>query len=110
MPHRREPTWATHQLTLDQAIAFGESEAWKNETGDQIAGRQLYQKLICTPFGVFHKAISEALGRDVYTHEFGWMEELQDEFEGLKGKPNLDEILGYLDPASTMVINVEEEK
>ena len=46
---------------------------------------------------VFHEAVEKALGRPVYTHEFGtnW-EGLRAELAGEKEAPTLEEILGQL--------------
>lgn len=70
---------------------------------------QLYQKLLCVPFNVFHKAITEVLDRPVFTHEFAWLEELQDEFEGKKPKSPPEEVMGYLDPSTTIVVKALPE-
>lgn len=45
------------QLTEEQAIAFAESEVWKDWDYGQIARFQFEQELLCVPFGVFHEAI-----------------------------------------------------
>jgi len=58
-------------LTREQAIALGESEFWKAMSHRDIAMFQLSEPLLCMPFGVFHEAVEKALGRSVWTHEFG---------------------------------------
>lgn len=59
------------QLTKEQAIAFCENKCYEGMTSRQIAEFQMEQDRLCMPFGVFHKAITEALGRPVFTHELG---------------------------------------
>ena len=45
---------------------------------------QLYEERLCMPFPLFHKAVEEALGRPVYTHEFAGVENLRQEFEAMR--------------------------
>ena len=59
------------QLTTEQAIAFHDSGAWEKMTSQERAVFQMAQDKLCMPFGEFHKAVEEALGRPVWTHEFG---------------------------------------
>jgi len=68
------------QLTKEQAIEFHDSKAYESMTDRQKAEFQMGQKLLCMPFDVFHEAITNALGRDVYTHEFGL------NYEGIKAE------------------------
>lgn len=85
------------QLTKKQAIAFSKSEAWKNWSARQIAEFQMEQDRLCVPFDVFHKTIEEALGRPVYTHEFGLNREgLRKELYGEKEPPTLEEIINLI--------------
>lgn len=106
MPHKKEPVWAEKQLTQDEAIAFAEGGEWKSMTKRQITEFQMYQRLMCMPFDVFHEAVEDALGRPVWTHEFAYIEDLQDELQGNKLKGYFDEVMAYLDPEKTTVIDV----
>lgn len=77
------------QFTKEEAIALYKSGWWKGKTSREICALQLYQDKLCMPFSEFHKAITEALGRSVWTHEFAGeagQARLQAEFEG-KGNP-----------------------
>lgn len=101
------------QLTTEQAIEFANSGAWKEMSFRQRAEFQMLQRKLCMPFEVFHEAVEEALGRPVYTHEFGLNYDglLAELFEG-KEPPTLQEIIEML-PAEKRVIVVmgdENEK
>lgn len=81
------------KLTEDQAIELAESKFWEDMTHEERAKFQLFQDRLCMPFEVFHEAIEKALGRSVWTHEFGL------NHEGLK-----KELLGDSDPPSLVDI------
>lgn len=84
------------QLTKEQAIAFCENKLYEGMTSRQIAEFQLMQDRLCMPFEIFHKAISEALGRDVHTHEFAGQDALIKELYGEKEPPTLEEIINLI--------------
>lgn len=85
------------QLTKEQAIAFCENKLYGGMTSRQIAVFQMEQERLCIPFDVFHKAIEEALGRPVYTHEFGLnYDGLRKELNGEKEPPTLEEIINLI--------------
>lgn len=76
-------------------------------TSRQIAEFQLMQDHLCVPFDVFHKAIEEALGRPVFTHEFGLNHEgLIKEFYGEKEPPTLDEIINLIPEEKRVLIKL----
>jgi hypothetical protein len=92
------------QLTTREAIALAESGKWKEWTPLQRAAFQMGQDLLCMPFAEFHKAMTEALGRPVYTHEFGLNREgLTRELAGLIGAPSLEEIMALI-PAEKLIV------
>ena len=91
------------QLTEKQAIAFYDSEVWKDWTSRQIAEFQMEQDKLCVPFGVFHKAIEETLGRPVWTHEFIFRDNLRKELYGEKSAPSLEEIINLI-PANKRIL------
>lgn len=98
--------WAEKQITKEQAIVIFESGLWKDWTKRQRAEFQLRQKRLAMPFDVFHEAVEFALGRSVFTHEFGlnW-EGLVAELDGTAGAPSLDEIMALI-PAEKLVVVV----
>lgn len=97
------------ELTKEQAIALAESGFWENMTSREIAKFQLHTRKLCMPFGVFHKAVEEALGRPVWTHEFAGMESLQAELRGEKAAPSFREIVEMI-PAEKRVLVVTDEE
>lgn len=91
------------QLTKEQAIAFGENKLYEGMTSRQIAEFQLNQERLCMPFDVFHKAVEEALGRPVWTHEFAFLENLKQELMGERDAPTFEEIIELI-PADKRII------
>ena len=95
------------QLTEQQAIAFYENKCYEGMTSRQIAEFQIGQDRLCVPFDVFHKAITEALGRPVYTHEFALNRDgLRKELRGEKEPPTLEEIINLIPEDKRIVIQV----
>ena len=90
------------QMTKDQAIAYAESGEWKKLTDEQLFLLQINQKLLCVPFGEFHRATEAILDRPVYTHEFAHPELLLQEHGGAPS-PTLDEIIDII-PAEKRII------
>src|SRR5512139_2728550 len=98
-------------MTREEAIAKAKGRWWEKRTAKEIVAFQLYEELLCMPFDVFHAAMEEALGRSVYTHEFGTnVSGLQAEFEGKRGPATLPEIIGQLDNIGKPVILVKTEE
>lgn len=95
------------QLTKEQAIAFCENKCYEGMTSRQIVEFQMEQDRLCVPFDVFHKAIEEALGRPVYTHEFGLNREgLRKELIGEKEPPTLAEIINLIPEDKRILIQL----
>lgn len=98
------------QMTTEQAIAFGESGQWKTMSHEQRAALQLHQDKLCMPFSVFHESIEKALGRPVWTHEFGLNRDgLIAELEGRIGAPTMTEIMRMLPEQRTVVVVKDAE-
>ena len=96
------------QLTREQALAFAENKLWQGMNHRQIAEFQIEQDRLCMPFSVFHEAIEKALGRPVYTHEFGFNREgLRKELYGEKPAPTFEEILDLI-PKDKHVLIIEK--
>lgn len=92
------------QLTTEEAIALHDSGKWKEWTPHQLASFQMVQDKLCVPFGEFHKAMEIALGRPVWTHEFGLNKAgLMEELAGRAGAPTMDEIIALI-PAEKLLI------
>lgn len=93
-------------MTPADAIALGNTKFWEKMSAREIALFQLYTELLCMPFEVFHRAMEEALGRPVWTHEFGTnVEGLKLELLGRKNPPTMEEIINLI-PADKRVFVV----
>lgn len=92
-------------LTKEQAIRLVESNWWVGMSHRDIAMFQLHEPRLCMPFDKFHEAVEKALGRPVFTHEFGlnWYG-LQKELRGEKDPPTFEEILGLIPPDKHVLI------
>jgi hypothetical protein len=93
-------------MTREQAIALVETKWWEGKTHRQIAMFQLFEDRLCMPFDKFHEAVEKALGRPVYTHEFGSAgnDGLRKELMGEKPAPTLDEIIEMIPEAKRILI------
>ena len=97
------------QLTTEQAIAFHDSGAWKQMDAHQLAAFQLRQDRLCVPFSKFHEAIGVALGRPVWTHEFGLNRDgLIAEMEGKADAPTFEQIISMLPTNKVIVVATQE--
>lgn len=86
-----------NQLTKKQAVRLSESNFWGGLTYRERAEFQLFQKLLCMPFDIFHEAMEKALKRPVYTHEFGFnWEGLKEELLGKRKSSTLEEVLNLI--------------
>ena len=80
-------------MTEQEALSLGESKWWEGKSAEEITRFQLFEGRLCMPFGKFQDAVSEALGRPVYTHEFAGAEQLRKEFLGERRAPTFKETL-----------------
>ena len=69
-------------LTLGEAKEKFKSGWWENKIAREIVDFQLYEDRLCCPFGIFHGALEQVLGRPVFTHEFADSKALREEYEG----------------------------
>lgn len=95
-------------MTEQQAIALYDSKWWESRSAFDIVSFQLFEERLCMPFGDFHKAVEEVLGRPVWTHEFGILGAAQLKREFLKERPapTLDEILAIIPENKRIVIGL----
>ena len=91
------------QLTREQAREIYDSQVWEEWSIEYIARFQLYQERLCVPFDVFHMAISEELGRDVWTHEFAHSDILKAEYEEKIPHPTFEDITEMI-PAEKRIL------
>lgn len=94
-------------LTKEQAVELYDTEWWKGASFEQIARFQLFEPLLCCPFGVFHEAIEKKLKRPVFSHEFGFpeaVEGMKKEINGEKDPPSIEEIINLIPEEKRIVI------
>lgn len=97
-------------MTRDQAIALYESKFWESMSHREIAISQLWEDRSCMPFEVFHEAIEKALGRPVFTHEFGLNRDgLKKELLGELDPPTLKEVINLI-PESKRIILIKNKE
>lgn len=94
-------------LTEEQAMKLYNTKFWEELTYEQRARFQLFEDRLCMPFDVFHEAIEKALGRPVWTHEFGLNHNgLKAELLGEAEAPTMEEIIGLIPPEKLIVLDV----
>ena len=99
------------QLTREQAIAFYDSGAWKKMSAKERSVFQMQQDCLCMPFDEFHLAVEEALGRPVFTHEFGLNRDgMRAELEGQAMALTFSEILALIPTEKTIVVSCSGEQ
>ena len=92
------------QFTREEAIKFAESGKWKGMSDDALFRFQLYQNKLCVDFSEFHRCAEAVLGRPVWTHEFGNIDNIRDEYVGKKAKPDMEEIIGLIPPEKLIIV------
>ena len=83
-------------ITKERAVEIAQSGWWKDVDPATVARAQLNQDLLCMDFRAFHKAVTDALGRAVWTHEFVDPGMLLSELDGATHKPDMTEIMDKL--------------
>lgn len=98
-----------HSIGREAAIAFADSKWWERKTAREIARLQLFTTELCCPFGVFHKAVEESLGRPVWSHEFAFnYDGIVREFLGDQSPPTMQQIIDLIPPDKRVVLEVQE--
>lgn len=88
----------------EAAIALGNTMWWEKVTEREAAVRQMFTVEMCMPFDAFHRCITVALGRPVFTHEFGFdWNGLAAELMGERPAPTMTEIIDLI-PAEKRII------
>jgi len=93
------------QLKRAQALKLAKSKEWEKWDDERIVRFQLYQDRLCMDFDRFHKAIEKVLGRPIWTHEFAQINLIRLEYEGIRKKPTLGEIMGQI-PREKLILAV----
>ena len=89
----------------ENAIALAETKWWIDRSSYEIAYFTMLVEELCLPFDVFHQAITDALGRPVYTHEFGlnW-DGLWEELNGERTSPTVEEIINLIPKEKLLIV------
>ena len=92
-------------IGYEAAIALSETGWWKGLSHHEIAERQLFTEELCCPFAVFHEAVEGALGRPVWTHEFGLgAAKLRAELLGEREPPTMRDILEMIPEEKRLLV------
>ena len=87
-----------------------ENKWWESSDPFEVAWGQLNEPALIMYFGKFHEAIEKALGRPVYTHEFGLNAEgLKEEMQGKRPAPSLNEIIEMIPEEKRVVVELPEK-
>ena len=93
-------------MTKNEAMALYESKFWEQMSFRDRAMFQMFEDLLCMPFGVFHEAVEKALGRPVFTHEFGLNREgLRRELLGAAPSPTMGDIIALIPKSKRIVLS-----
>ena len=97
-------------MTKEEAIALAKTNFWESLTPEEIAKFQMFEEKLCMPFSVFHKAMEEALGRPVWTHEFGLNKDgLRHELLGDTPSPTTEEIMDLIPEDKRIIVTLSEQ-
>lgn len=97
----------------EAAVTLFDSKWWEGKTtheaNREIAIFQMEVAELCMPFERFHEAVEIALGRPVFTHEFGLNAEgIYKELVGTGPAPSFDDIMNLI-PADKRIVIVAGE-
>lgn len=96
------------KIGRDAAIALAETKWWEGKSATEIATFGMEVAELCCPWSVFHEAIEKALGRPVYTHEFGLNPAgLLAELYSDKPSPTFQEIVELIPSEKRILIMVD---
>jgi len=98
---------STYQRSIgrDAAIALADTNWWVGKDAKYIAKIGMFTTELCLPFDVLHKAVEEAVGRPVFTHEFGLnFDGICQEILGERAAPTLEEIIGLIPEEKLIVL------
>lgn len=91
-------------MEKEKAIALAESRWWEGMPSRDVAIFQLNERLLCMDFPAYHKAVEEALGRPVWTHEFAKPEHLLDELYGNLPRPTMEDIINLIPKEKRLIL------
>lgn len=92
-------------MNKEQAIQLYNSKFWEPMSYRDRAIFQLWEDKLCMPFNVFHEAMEKALGRPVFTHEFGLNRDgLKKELLGEAPTPSLEDIINLIPEDKRLIV------
>lgn len=92
-------------MNKEQAIQLYNSKFWEPMSYKDRAIFQLWEDKLCMPFNVFHEAMEKALGRPVFTHEFGLNRDgLKKELLGEAPAPSLEDIINLIPEDKRLIV------
>ncbi len=92
-------------MNKEQAIKLYNSKFWEPMSYKDRAIFQLWEDKLCMPFNVFHEAIEKALGRPVFTHEFGLNRDgLKKELLGEAPTPSFEDIINLIPEDKRLIV------
>ena len=91
-------------MNKDQALALVATKWWEGKSARSICMFQLFEERLCMPFDLFHKAVEDALGRPVWTHEFANQDALQKQLMGELPAPTMQEIFDMIPEAKRIIV------
>ena len=99
-----------HSIGRGKAIALAESHWWELCDDREIAMTQLFTAELCMPFDRFHQSVEKALGRSVWTHEFGLnYDGLCRELLGETEPPTMQQIIDMIPAETRIIVSVDSE-
>ncbi len=97
-----------NSIGKEKAIQLYDSKWWEGLSAREIAEFQFFTNELCMPFDKFHEAFEKAIGRPVFTHEFGLDRDgLAQEFLGEREAPSLVEILNLIPEKKRIVCKLQ---
>jgi hypothetical protein len=102
-------------MTKEAAMTLAESRWWDspNVDNETIVRFQLFEDKLCMDFSQFHRAIESVLGREVFTHEFAFVNEtngLKAEYLGGAEPPTFKEIMNLIPEDKRVLVVLDNEK
>lgn len=92
-------------MNKEQAIQLYNSKFWEPMSYKDRAIFQLWEDKLCMPFNVFHEAMEKALGRPVFTHEFGLNRDgLKKELLGEAPAPSFEDIINLIPEDKRLIV------
>ena len=92
-------------MTREEAEALAGADWWEHVTPQEAALFQMQEDRLCMSFSKFHELMEQALGRPVYTHEFGLNRDgLLAELKGDAEAPTLEEIINLIPKEKRLIV------